>query len=607
MEFGKNSKPSTDKVNVKPALRGGKRSRNDLTYNFGNYGSNVKMTRIMEFFKSFIENNSKIKESTLDFKLTALPKADYGNDYDAVIISASPVVETDNGNVTVNMAIPIVLEDNYNTLTPRKVVQDLQLFFDKKSGTYVSNARNNIEQEGFYLPSDVLEETFAASMAVALGLDDVADMKSLDGIIVQEHVNLEEDSIAQAFAIRCIDPILDYWYKNILGEVFNIKDMCEGSDISTQFFKHVTGNKDALGVELDDNFTLQVVLHTKGRNKSITPNQRGVNSLLLEARGAVCLTPGAGVETIDGRETTVPKLVPSIVLKDVKTNYLLEDALTTIASLFVLTDRYWKDILIETATETRDPGNMLELIGEKPRPFIKKGVSREAKEEVIRKYCTAGCAVSIDINEYSLMSGAFSVIQAAAKGNKKALEEIVHIASLMCVKNDAGDSTFDPNFPINNIFTSTELPGGYFVNTDGAKRSLGSVDGDYIQSTHPKYAYAYVDAEMSRDGLVDMIAIYNDIGLASARLTGVRRRVTFTADFLSELSNALSANGYVLNMESPITGDERERRGGYSLDDTRRFVSSSNAASSMVRHSGGTDRRGGRRTASNSTFIKRRI
>jgi len=604
MEFGQeDSNNSKGKEGSRRAIGGRRGQRSHLATRGLTSGSGERIAKVVEAFTEMYSNSIQVESSGLEIGLKTMPKTIYGDDYDVVVVHATGDIETTEGNVVaLTMVVPVVLEDNSNILTPRKVVQEMDIFFDKTRGQYITAGRNNNQSE-FYLPTEVLEENLAANIEIALNTSKDAKVVRLDGIMIPSFADLDKEEIVQEYGGRGVDPILDYWYKLTHDTVMSVTEMCKDSKIKTNFFTHTKGNVDKLGVHIDDTFTLQVYTMQNTEKGSFGPNTRGVSEALLSINGVVSLTPGIVDVEVNGRPKEVQKLIPNVIARNVDTQYILEDALLSVAALSTITnDNRWMDILLETTSETRDPGLTIQSIGLEARPFNKKNVTRQAKEQILFDNCIEGVMVSLDIPEYSLMSGAFAVIQAAASGSKEALKEIVITAAKMCA-DEKGNSSFDPEFPLDNILESMELPNGYLTNgADGTKHTLSSIDVDYICATHPKLIDTYVEAETNPDGMLDLIAIYNDINLDKARLTGIRRRVTFTTDFINELTEAFADCGFSLTMDPTQTYKKSSGR-GFDRKRTSRFAGT--VDSNMINYKGGENRsrrgRGGR-----STFIKRR-
>lgn len=573
MEFEKKQKTESSSKRRAPVRRG---QRSHLAARSLTSGSGDRIKAITDGFEKLYKNDPNVDNSGLEIKLTPMPKNVYGDDYDVVVITGKGTVEIEGkGEVSINMSVPLVLEDNSNPLDVRKVVSNEGIFLDTKKGHYVKpyDRHGNHSKSSLYFPTDVLEDRLKSNIEIALDLPDDGISNMLDGVLLSHFINLEDEGLLNLFAGRCIDPILDYWEKLRYNTTLNIKEMCRDSIIKTNFFTHKEGNIDALGISLDDTFTMRVYTSPRAGDKEYGPNNRDTSVEILEVNGVISLVPGVVSEEINGRNVHVEKLVPVVVAKDIKTSYILEDALLTVASLSYLVDeKHWMDILIDTASETRDPGMMLKAIGETPKPFSKKGVSRDAKEEILFKHCTNGGTVAIDLAEYSLVSGPFSVIQSAAMGNVNSLKEILMVAVDMCKDGD-GKSAFNPSFSIHDILESVELPNGYFDNTDGSKHSLASIDPDYIATTHPKYLDVFISGETSSgdEGLLDIIGVYNDIGLSKARLTGIRRRIVFTKNFIIELTDALAKCGYVIDIGG-ARSYRKELHAGYDYEYTRRMV-----------------------------------
>lgn len=604
MEFSKSNTGTTTKpATGLPIKRRGQRSH--LATKSITSGSGERISRIVDEFTTLYTNTEQVTQSGLDITLVPMAKSYYGDDYDVVVICGRGSLYVEGVAVPLVMVVPIVIEDNHNILTPRKMVQDLDIVFDKARGRYDRMSRYDSSQE-FYLPTEVLEGNLVANIEQAVKLTKDEKMVRLDGIMIPTYADLEREEILQEFAGRGIDPILDYWHKTTNDEVISVIEMCEKNEIKTNFFKHTKGGTDLLGVELDDTFTIQVYTATKNtKSRDFGPNTRGVTETLFEVSGVVSLVPGVIDVELDGRVKEVEKLIPLVIARDVKTSYVLEDALLSIAALSVIaTDNHWMDVLLDTTTEIRDPGLTLQAIGEPAKPFSKKGVSRAAKQELLFKHTSEGAMVGLDIPEYSLMSGAFSVIQSAASGSAKSLEEIITTAALMCA-DEEGNTTFDVNFPTGNILESVELPNGYFINKeDGTKHSSASIDLDYICATHPKFIDLFIEAETSPDGMVDLISIYNDIGLEEMRLTGIRRRVVFTSAFLDELTGALAECGFGLTMD-PSQSYKSVTRRGYDRSRTKKFTGSGRSSSKIVRYNGGDNRT--RRRSSRESFMHKRF
>jgi len=595
------SKPARSKASF-----GGLRNR--LSRKSITSGSGEKLTKMVEEFEKIFENTKKIEETGLEIVVTPMSKSDYGDDYDVVVVSTQLTLEVGGENRNLALVVPIVIEDTSNMLTPRKIVVEQDIFYDAKSETYIVNAHNNRNTPSFYLPTEVLETNLATNIEEALDLDPDTRVNRLDGVMLPLYADIEEEGIIPEYAARALDPIIAQWFKLTTNETANVIDLCENNEIKTNFFPHVKGGKDLLGIHLDDTFTIQVSTSSIDAGKvSHAPNTRGVSEPLLEVNGVVTLLPTVIDEEINGRVKMVDKLVPLVLARDVFTaSYILEDALLTIATLAagVAGNKNWMKVLIETSNELRDPGLTLKSIGADPKPFNKKGISRAAKEDVLFANCTENAMVGIDLPEYSLMSGAFAVIQAAAAGSKTALKEIVITATRMTM-DEKGDSYFSPDFPIDNILTSMELPNGYFkTGTDGTKHSLASIDTDYICANHFKYANAFIEAETSEDGMLALIGVYNDIGLENAVLTGIRRRILFTSEFLQELGKAFSACGYKLLMDNDQPY-RKKRNKGFDRNRIRKFASGNASDTGMVSYRGNNG--SSRRRRHGGTFINKRF
>lgn len=196
--------------------------------------------------------------------------------------------------------------------------------------------------------------------------------------------------------------------------------------------------------------------------------------------------------------------------------------------------------------------------------FLKLSDSKLKEETIVailnETFLLDGPVISIDIPPFSDQSyvdvGFVTAAESTDTGRKRAAAmEIIRAA------HELTNGRFPLNFPFDKIFASSvSIPMGYCVQTNGMLRDLRIIDFPHVISGSSKNMSVIEEYYSScfnrilpngRDPFMAKINVYKELGYRDAKITGVGKRLTFTAEFMQTLYNAAREIGFYPEVDIP--------------------------------------------------------
>lgn len=162
--------------------------------------------------------------------------------------------------------------------------------------------------------------------------------------------------------------------------------------------------------------------------------------------------------------------------------------------------------------------------------------------------------VSIEIPHYNDSSNYLSTIMSLAKGQHVTGKNF--ITSMVNMTGGAFDKNFNPANVFNNSMVT--LPQGYWISKTG-KRDIRDIDLAFVLAnttdayTINQYNFSGAPRGGSYDSYLTRVEVIAKL-IGNAVITGKCTRLTFTDQFISELSRAVAATGFKVNHKPALQG-----------------------------------------------------
>lgn len=196
--------------------------------------------------------------------------------------------------------------------------------------------------------------------------------------------------------------------------------------------------------------------------------------------------------------------------------------------------------------------------------FLKLSDSKLKEETIVailnETFLLDGPVISIDIAPFSDQSYVDVGFVTAAESSDPARRRAAAM-EIIKAANELTNGRFPLNFPTDKIFASSvSIPMGYCVQTNGTLRDLRIIDFPHVISGSSKNMTVIEEYYNScfnrilpsgRDPFMAKINVYKELGYRDAKITGVGKRLTFTAEFMQTLYNAAREIGFYPEVDIP--------------------------------------------------------
>ena len=366
--------------------------------------------------------------------------------------------------------------------------------------------------------------------------------------------------------------------------IINLNKIAQKYNVVGDIQTGVTSVKTALGVNKRADFKVEITGEDKfaqrGQIRSL--NDVGNNIRVLTEFGYIEYIPI--IDETPVRYGLPPKTMirPMVVINDITgVKPFIDIFLTGLLTSTVVADpNVLRAVILNSTKDIGILNYLLNMEGEKSKyGKLMKFKSGKYPEEVINNFIANGfilnpiIAVEIDIFEENfdqkspLAALRFSSVNPAAA--QKANDLIVGICEKMVGR------------PLNNrtvAMNSYSLPSGYYVDAAGNKQDLRNISlVDIIEITKDpvlvsEWAAANLDGLTTKDQFECALDVYEKI-IPNATVTNERIRVIVNPEFLTDLTLAAKASGFVVTPRTQFAGyqqfdilDITKRYAQYNID-----------------------------------------
>lgn len=400
----------------------------------------------------------------------------------------------------------------------------------------------------------------------------VDKMFSLDGVILPRHPH-DEEAVATVTGILAsryiaVDAALS---TDRLGDL-NLKDALDRAGVSMLKISKAFTNapsKNQLGEPIRANWSL--LLEKQDNNKRIASlNNNSSVEVLTNVSGFVDAIPDEVVQAPMAAGLPSARLTrfhPHIIITNASVNvptpgYLL---LALLSALPMVNKSMWSAPLIHNINNVRFLNRIANLEGNPDGVGVELDLnSKKTSEEDIKNFInqifTLDPIISLDVQSFgpqtfytSLFSNGAS--PAATEARQRSLQTIIETANHLT--NGAFPLSFDPN----RIFMTSgvTVPLGVWTNNKGVEQDLREIDLAFVCANNPdiKAAYDWALSTLPRERTAAGDPFATKV-MEIAKLTpdavvsGRAIRVTFTAEFITMLSEAAKACGFNFTYEPEV-------------------------------------------------------
>jgi len=445
-------------------------------------------------------------------------------------------------------------------------------------------ARNTPDREPFIFTIDeeineYLHEEIQTSLLNEYKTD--IELRSVDGVVVPYQDNETEQLSVRLAAMGLTACNVDLELVTGAHKDLNIAAAVEkDSDAILKFETNLKPQtvRDEVDKPVRSDFIVDLIKITKGKGfRSTKAKQR--RKTLVEFSGYVESVAVPFKKTIATQQGYVEidsvKLKPTIVLTNNSVSTpTLGFVMLSVASATVMSDdNMWLQTIVPKEDKPlADPGYLNILTNTendpsglgKPIALASKNVPMEKRYAVLREMHTQDVHIAYDVESYGPQTYYTSTLVVAASSDDREERDAARAQIIdTCVWLTNG--RFKENFPIDSIFLDEGviLPMGRWDSKNGEK-DIRAVDLAMVatQSKDPVKIRKYIDSGLpnsitGRDSFIERSELIADIGIGDAEIYGKYVRLTFTPEFIEELSASIAEAGLRVDFEPQIIFEEK--------------------------------------------------
>lgn len=535
-------------------------NNNGINITFGTINGLMSANAGSEFTNSIAKTiNESYKSLGYQAKVHILDKETAAYDH----LAYSTIVVSLKKKSDVAYFIVLVEATGRKPVTADGIIKDIQSF---------QRGMNNIDNRYVvYTTDDAIDSVLHSDIAAILKANYGEDVRliSVEGLVLSHHSS--ENTWANIAALAYNSCMVEL---NLISGELNDLNITEANTktpnarlkIDTAISRSHT--KDLLEKPVRSDWRLELSL-TANNNKSYSLNAKNSKATLVITNGFVDAIPEEiplQLQYFGAPSQSVMRFRPHIITTAINTatptvNFML---LGLITSTIMVNKNMWLPAI--NAKDNKNIGalNILANLNNEPQglplDLTNKKYSPQDVYNVVGQMFTMAPLFSVDIDNFGIGSGYSSVLAVAGDRSNRAREdaakEIIEAAHWLT------NGVFNKSYDVNKIFSfnAVPVPTGIWEDKSGI-RDIRDIDTAFVAANGSvdllnKWVFSNMPSEVSKhDPYIAKVEVIQAL-VPGAEITGKAFRLTFTDQFISELTRAAEAAGLDMSYEPEIRLNE---------------------------------------------------